>query len=189
MTDEDERLPEELINDLARLRTRPLPPDALQSRVLEAARTAGLIRRSACRTRLAQLAASVLLLLAGAATGRMLPPRDAPSASTQVPARYLLLLADDVEPAPDGGTRGGEYAEWARDLSARGIAVDGEELGEQSALVGSKGARFAELASVGGYFLIEADSDAAAAALARTCPHVKYGGSVIIRKVVQSREP
>lgn len=188
MTDDDERLPEELINELARLRMRPRPPDALQSRVLDAAKTAGLIRRGVWRTRVLQLAAAVLLLLAGAAGGRMLLAPPEPPASAQLPARYLLLLAGDVEPSPDGSTREAEYAAWARDLSARGIAVDGEELTGQSALVGTKGVQFPELASVGGYFLIEADNDAAAAALARTCPHVKHGGSVVIRKVVPSHE-
>lgn len=188
MTDDDEQLPEEVLNDLGRLRTWPLPSDGLQSRVLEAARTAGLIHRVVWRTRVMQLAAAVLLLLAGAAGGRMLLAPPEPLVSAQVPGRYLLLLAGDVEPPPDGSTRGGEYAQWARDLSSRGIAVDGEELTAYSALVGTGGAQFPELASVGGYFLIEAADEAAAAALARTCPHVKYGGSVVIRRVVPSRE-
>ena len=43
-------------------------------------------------------------------------------------ARYLLLLAGDVTPAADGSSRAAEYGEWARSLSARGIAVSGDEL-------------------------------------------------------------
>jgi hypothetical protein len=47
-----------------------------------------------------------------------------------------------------------------------------------------RGSAFPELSAAGGFFLIEAESDADAAALARTCPHVKYGGSVVVRRVI-----
>lgn len=170
--------------DLTALRQGPLPPDDLEARVLSAARSSGLVRVSTWRAHLVRVAASVALLLAGAAAGRMLWPAPAGSEGAQATTRYLFLLAGDVAPAPDGDTRASEYGAWARGVAARGIAVDGEELTEAASVIGTRGSAFPELSAVGGYFLIEARDDAAAAELARSCPHVKYGGSVIIRKVV-----
>jgi hypothetical protein len=95
-----------------------------------------------------------------------------------------LLLAGDVTPAADGSTRAAEYGEWARSLSARGIAVSGDELTSHAELVtNARAAAFPDLTSVGGYFIVEAADDGAAAALAHTCPHIKYGGSIVVRRV------
>jgi hypothetical protein len=172
------------IGDLGTLRQGPLPPADLEARVLAAARSGGLIRGPRWRARWVQLAAAALLFLAGAATGRLLIVPPAPTSDARTPARYLLLLAGDVTPSPDGDTRATEYGAWARGLAERGIAIDGEELTDHAAVVSPRGSTFRELSAVGGFFLIEAESDEAAAALARTCPHVKYGGSVVVRKVV-----
>jgi hypothetical protein len=99
-------------------------------------------------------------------------------------ARYMLLLAGDETPTTDNASRAEEYGAWARDLSMKGIPVDGEELIGTATLISTRGAALSDLANVGGFFIIEAENDAAAAALAQTCPHVKYGGSVVVRKVV-----
>jgi len=40
-----------------------------------------------------------------------------------------------------------------------------------------------EHSSLGGYFLIKAQDMNAALAIARTCPHLKYGGSIEIRPI------
>jgi hypothetical protein len=37
---------------------------------------------------------------------------------------------------------------------------------------------------VSGYFVIEAETWEQAAALARTCPHLRYGGRIVLRAVV-----
>jgi hypothetical protein len=176
--------PDGPIEGIDSLRQGPAPPADLESRVLAAARSGGLVRGSRWPARLAQLAAAIVLFAAGAAAGRFLLGPPAGPADAQPPGRYLLLLAGDVTPSADGDTRASEYGAWARGLAERGIAIEGEELTERAAVVSPRGSAFPELSTVGGFFLIEAESAEAAAALARSCPHVKYGGSVVIRKVV-----
>ena len=112
--------------------------------------------------------------------------------------RYMLLLYEDEayrDPATpsEGQARAAEYGAWAARVRARGVSIEGEELApgaESRTLDGSAGA-IAETAGVpasaagvvAGYFLIEASDIAAAAAVARTMPHLQYGGTVVIRPV------
>lgn len=184
----DTPLPEDAprlsLEDAASLREAPVPPAPLESRVVAALRADGLIRTGSAWSWPAKIAASLLIFVTGAVVGHYAPlAQDAPQSSA-ASLRYLLLLAGDVAPAADGSTRAAEYGEWARSLSARGIAVSGDELTSHAEIVTStRKATFPDLSSVGGYFIIEAADDGMAAALAHTCPHVKYGGSVIVRRV------
>ena len=180
--------PDSPLEETARLREKPVPPAKLESRVVAALRAEGLIRARpvwSLPAGPARIAASLLIFVAGAVAGRAVPPEwftDRQAASTQ--PRYLLFLAGDVIPAADGSSRAAEYGEWARSLIARGVAVSGDELRSHAEIVtNNRTATFPDLASVGGYFLIEASDDTTAAALARTCPHVKYGGSIVVRRV------
>lgn len=179
------------LDETSGLRHTPPVPPALEVRVVSALRADGLIRPNWSWSFMARTAAALLLFSAGASAGYWLSPAAAPHRSqSSAPSRYLLLLAGDVTPAADGSTRASEYGEWARHLAMRGIAVSGEELTNHAETVAARSdASFPDLASVGGYFIIEADDDEAAAALARTCPHVKYGGSVIVRRVTPPRTP
>ena len=181
----DTPLPE----DAANLRKKPVPPATLEPRVVAALRADGLIRSGSVWSLPAgpaKIAASLLIFVAGAIAGHYLPLESAGTPqSTPARPRYLLLLAGDVTPAADGSSRAAEYGEWARSLSARGIAVSGDELTSHAEIVtNARVATFPDLSSVGGYFIIEAADDGAAAALAHTCPHVKYGGSVIVPRVM-----
>lgn len=175
-------------DQLADLRRELHAPPTLEGRVVAALKAEGLIRAGASTwSRLAMIAAALLVFTAGAAAGHLLS-RSSPVVLRPAQARYLLLLAGDVTPAADGSSRAAEYGQWARSLAARNIAVSGEELTSHAEIVAlGPASALPDLASVGGYFLLEADDDAAAAALARTCPHVKYGGSVIVRRVTGRR--
>jgi hypothetical protein len=169
-------------DEAARLRQEPVPPAMLESRVAAALRADGLIRTSSVWAWPARIAASLLIFVTGAIVGHNVS-LTAPQA-TVPQARYLLLLAGDATPASEGSSRAVEYGEWARSLSARGIKVSGDELSSLAELVtNTREATFPDLASVGGYFIIEAADDGAAAALARTCPHIKFGGSIVVRRV------
>ena len=176
--------PESPLEETARLREEPAPPATLESRVVAALRADGLIRTGRGWSWPARIAASLLIFVTGAVVGHYVPVgRGAPRAATAQP-RYLLLLAGDVTPAADGSSRAAEYGEWARGLSTRGIGVSGDELtGHVAIVTTTRTATFQELASVGGYFIVEAADDQAAAELARTCPHFKYGGSIVVRRV------
>jgi hypothetical protein len=170
---------------LERLREQPVPPPMLEARVVGALHADGLIRSGSAWSWPVKIAASLLIFFMGAIAGRSVPQEwfAAPRPAQSQP-RYLLLLANDVTPATDGSSRAAEYGEWARSLAGRGIAVSGDELTSQAEIVANeRGTTFPDLTSVGGYFLIEASDDASAAALARTCPHVKYGGSIVVRRL------
>ncbi len=172
------------LKEAASLRQEPIPPPMLESRVVAAMRADGLIRTGSLWSRPARIAASMLIFVAGAMVGHAAPREWFVSPPTATQPKYLLLLAGDVTPAADGSTRAVEYGAWARSLTARGIAVSGEELSSQAEIVATeRGVTFPDLTSVGGYFLIAASDDGAAAAVARTCPHIKYGGSIVVRRV------
>lgn len=167
------------------LREEPVPPVMLEGRVVAALRADGLIRERSVWFWPLRIAASLLIFVTGAIAGRAVPqawfvaPQAAPSQS-----RYLLLLANDATPAADGSSRAAEYGDWARSLAARGIAVSGDELTSHAEIVAKqRGISFPDLTSLGGYFIIEAADDGAAAELARTCPHIKYGGSIVVRRL------
>lgn len=176
--------PEAPLDETAALGHGPDVPAALEARVVGALRAEGLIRTRGLSPLVMRIAASLLIFVGGAIAGRFAWPETSPQRPSDAPARYLLLLAGDVTPAADGSTRAAEYGEWARSVAARGIAVSGEELSTHAQVVSQKpSATFPDLSSAGGYFLISAADDAEAVSLARTCPHVKYGGSIVVRRV------
>ena len=128
-----------------------------------------------------------------------------PAGSEAVPAatveRYLLLLYEDATyraPATpaEQAARVAEYGGWVADLRERGIDIQGEELaptGESAWLDGRErggvpeaaGAPGGELGILSGYFLVAAADADAAVAIARTTPHLRHGGTVVIRRVVE----
>ena len=110
--------------------------------------------------------------------------------------RYLLILrsGDEYQPEASGGTRGMEYADWAMNKLPRGAFLSGEELTETGWVLHQTGetvrsdrADFGtELREpVAGFFLIRAKDDDDAVELARTTPHLKYGGTVELRPIVK----
>ena len=109
----------------------------------------------------------------------------------------LLLYEDESYRSPassaEGEARSAEYGAWAAGVHAQGIAIEGEELapvaesrtmdGRAGEVVESEGTLAAAAGVVAGYFVIEAPDAAAAAAIARTMPHLEYGGTVVIRPI------
>jgi hypothetical protein len=105
-----------------------------------------------------------------------------------VTAKYALILYGGLEgdTGVEHGARAREYGRWAAGLTGDAKWVGGEELGR--ALVefpsGSPTAGSPERGEpVVGFFLIDAASDAVATRIARECPHLKYGGRVVVHPV------
>jgi hypothetical protein len=124
----------------------------------------------------AAAAAAIVALIAWAVLTRTTAPADGP--------RFVLLLYAGSDPV--GGTadvRRQEYGAWARDLASRGVQVSGEELSEESAALGTNAA-VEGAALPRGFFVIRADDLAAAQRIASTCPHLRYGGRIVIKRVV-----
>jgi hypothetical protein len=101
--------------------------------------------------------------------------------------RFALLLVEDSTfgagmISQDSLVR--EYSEWARGLAERGALVLGEELADDQMLLGGATAASArETTQISGLFVIVAADREAAATIARSCPHLKYGGGIVLRPI------
>jgi len=101
---------------------------------------------------------------------------------TQPSPGYILLLYES--PQFTGGSRA-EYAQWAKQM--RPSIVGGEELDmrDVAAITGASTPLPSGPSRLAGYFLVSAANDARAEDIARACPHLRHGGTVVIRKIVQ----
>jgi hypothetical protein len=189
-TEADDDLDEGLRRELARLPREMVPPTGLEARVVAALRERG--RLAAARPRPSPwrlggaVAASLALLLAGFWLGRQGDHRGLPPA---VPS-YLLLLRPGADFNREGRPEARMTAEtgaWAR----RQIGVRRFVLGEKLDLDGwlLKSTRVAGMSPMDlqdapdGFFVIDAASDQEALAIARTCPFLRYGGRIEVRRI------
>lgn len=112
-------------------------------------------------------------------------------------AEYMLLLHEEPQDfsqlSPDAIQAViGEYVAWSRKLEAEGKLIDGKKLKDDGGkqLSGWDGdfrisdGPFAEVKEViGGYFAVAAADYDEASAIARDCPHLKYGGRIELREI------
>jgi len=158
-------------------KSAPLPHD-LEDRVVAALRGRRLIRdRPPTRWWIAAVAA-LALFAAGFALGRQ---------RTGDKFTFILLLHEgpgwrEAASPSEGAQRVTEYKAWASRLRARGLQIDGTELGDQVDTL-SENASVASSDKIGGFFAIHAGNLEEAKAIARTCPHLSHGGQIEIRKI------
>lgn len=176
-------------DDRGGLRTRlprVSPPAGLERRVLDTLASRGLIRsRPGWNVRWAAgaglVAAGFILGILTTGTRRGTGPFE----PTGRMAQYALLLYGDTP--GDTGTvhaaRASEYGRWASALSAGARWVGGHELGRVIETVGPSAGRAAAGDRMAGYFIIEAASPERAAEVARSSPHVRYGGRVVVMSI------
>jgi len=176
MTDEPEWSKDEW-KVLAEVRRELPPPPHVEESLLAALRGRGLIRPRAARRRwLAAAAALALAFGAGMATQRF-----AGRSRLQAPprARFLLLLYGG-----NGEGRHREYADWARAVSERGLDLHGEELGREESQVPAPAWPSAGPVTPRGFFTVSARTVEEAREVASSCPHLWYGGSIVIKPIV-----
>lgn len=167
-----------------------LPP-GLEGRIVDAAADRDLVRgegeraprrRPWGRAALAA-AAAVALFLGGAWLGPELGGPGAPAGAER--PRFLFLLHEG--PGFDAsGDVAGEYVRWVIRMRGAGRAVDGEELSPAERVAG------ADSAAAGGsgpgrptgYFVVEARDLEEAEEIAREHPHVRRGGTIEVRPIV-----
>ncbi len=183
MKNDDELTPAER-RELDALPREIAPPGDHEDRTVAALESRGLLgraeRRATLPRMLAAAAVAILLFGGGAAAGRW-------SALESPPDYILLLRAGNETPLSDpdeGMRRVQEYNSWAR--STRGL-VAGEKLTDDARFLdsggtGGRGDREPE-DDIQGYFLLRAESYEQAVALAASCPHVKYGGEIEVRRI------
>ena len=111
----------------------------------------------------------------------------APAPSSRQP-HWVLLLREGREdrsvPAEESRRRVSEYASWAKANRANGL-IDGERLGDKGILLsGTSGVPFERTPqTIAGYFLLGAVDARVAREIALSCPHLKYGGDVELRRI------
>ena len=171
--------------------TRLDPPVGLEARVRESLSTRGLIHKvgagewaPATPPRYAKWMARVGLLAAGLILGLVMRPAVfGGSSSASRSGQYVLLLYGD--PPGDTGvvhvSREREYGRWASALKDAKW-VGGNELADVVVGLGPTDAADGS-DRLAGYFVIEASSRERAAEVARSCPHLKYGGRVVVMSI------
>lgn len=148
--------------------------------------------RKRVRSHVLRVAAAVVLLIAGAALGRIDAwnqhrANDAPVASSGNP--YLLLIRSD-EPdrrAPEAQLVS-EYGDWATELATRGALIGAEKLtGDAGRWVQGETAA-GDTDIISGFFVISAANYDEAERAALASPHVAYGGTIEIRAIENTGE-
>ncbi len=93
-------------------------------------------------------------------------------AATHLEPTHMLLLVGAPTRELEHAERAREYGDWARRPHPAGAVVSGNAF-EQTSAAGE----------VVGYFLVRAASTDDATALAKTCPHWRHGGRVVVRAI------
>ncbi len=192
MRSDDELTPDER-DALGRLPREATPPPRLEQATVAALTSRGLLRGPGRRFHAAAaLAASVLLFAGGMAVGRF-GGTTAPAPPADGRPRFALFLYEGPEyrqPAAGGmDQRVEEYVAWARAERTGGTVEGGEKLKEGDDVAiepdGSTGAvpTPPEASRLAGYFLIRAVDQRTALEIARSCPHVRYGGRIVLREI------
>jgi hypothetical protein len=159
----------------------PLSPDPdLERRVVAALHARGLLRHRGWAARaLAAFAAAAALFAVGYGTATW-RTRDT---ATPGPS-FVLLLTDEAaaaaSPAAVLDARVEEYRAWAVRLRGEGRLVGAEKLKDGVDVLGTGRA---DGIHVSGYFVIRAANREEALAVARTHPHLRYGGAIALREV------
>ena len=157
------------------------PPPALRARVLATMERQGTFTQGGSRlTRGARVAATLAAgLLVGFLAGRMQPHADSPG-------QYVLLLFEGDGYRDDRPMREivAEYGAWADSLDRAGSLVLASRLSQERARVSSSSTLAApegDDAAPTGMFIVRALNLDSAAAIARTSPHVRQGGEIVVR--------
>jgi hypothetical protein len=173
MTDE-EMLPPALRRSLEALPREQASRAGLEDDVVARLRAAGELGPAARPGRNGRRWLWTIAAVAAAVAAIVLWPRRVPN-ERAAGAAYLLLLYEDSTyqaPPPDGmGARVAEYTRWADSLRAAHRLDSAAELEPGPS-------------EVTGFFIIRAPSRAEAERIAAACPHVRYGGKVELRKLI-----
>ena len=177
--------------DLRSLHEQLPPPPELKPRVLSQLRRRGTLKTSRPRwLALAAVVATLGVFGLGVVTGRRQP-----AAVTAAPAgeRYALLLYQDSSFVPAASEQAlvNEYRAWAVQLRRSGLQVGNEYLEWTAGRLLPQGTNIAvepgemgaEPGELTGFFIVSAASDSAAIVVARSCPHLRHGGRVVVRHV------
>lgn len=189
--DANDELKPALHEDLLVLNRGPEPPRWLEQEVVDSLRSRGLLApRTRQRFGWAWAVASVTACLFCFVAGMLFRSRTIAIPPEPSGSKYVLFLTHSSNVATSGTAEEialvQEYSAWAQRQRVGGHLIAGERLNDASLeLSGPLGLRElrAEDTSLGGYFVIAVPNLDAAVAIARTCPHLKHGGTVVTRPI------
>jgi hypothetical protein len=179
--------PQDELSGALRMMGQPLAPPAwLEQRVVNSLQERRLLRHPARGLRAVLIAAACVACFA---TGLLLPRVKVPSQSVREQPQYVLLLFQGPGmPASDSKEEAllvQEYSRWAGKERSAGHLIGGERLNDTS--VEMSGSHESQISrpdtKLGGYFVIAAPDLTAALTIARTCPHLSHGGSIVLRPI------
>ncbi len=163
------------------------PPAALRGEVKRSLQERGLLAprhapRAMLGRSLAYAAAAALFFAAGALVGQR------GTSAQQQPAggqQYALFLYQDSTFRADvpEASLVAEYSAWADSLRGRGALVAGEKLRDGAGTVLAGDTREIARDGLGGFFIVRAAGEDEALALAASCPHLRYGGRIVLRAI------
>lgn len=129
------------------------------------------------------VAASLTLFLLGFVFGNTFSGGPA-----DISTGYILLLHEDERFRPQGSEMEvfTEYATWMGKMMMNGVNITGKELAPESTYwLGEETAEIAEVRrdKISGYFIIDVQDRDEAERIAKSSPHIKYGGTVELIKL------
>lgn len=176
------------------------PPPRLKSRVERSLRARRLIASivPSKRSKLIAVAAGLVLFAAGFGLGTATAGDE--GAETVPDAGFMLLLFQDdgYRPGMPAPEVLGEYVAWTAAIRRGGMAIRGEALGDGAAVLSVDDFESSETSrspwqtasltetSYGqlvGFFLLATNDRAEALSIARTCPHLRFGGRIVVRPI------
>ncbi len=184
----EDRLTEQEKALFASLEKTAHPPKGLERKVLGALVDQGLIAENSKTYPIVRwigaVAASVIFFIAGIIYEKS---KNMEQIVIEPTKGYMLLLHEDASFQPGEPMQMfEEYKQWMENTFARGVKITGQELVNEASLVDGQGNVSNLDSSAGkmttGYFVLEASSLEEALEVAKANPHVKYGGSVEVKK-------
>ena len=168
----------------ARLRREQRPPAELEQTVVSAMRAEGLLEKTTGPKRRWLPFAAAIAGLALFAGGYLLGSgQGEPTGQIRPELGYMLLLHEDSRFRPgEPMEMFEEYKAWMEAVGSQGVAITGQELQNEALILdpdGDPGEDGEERTT--GYFLLEAETMDQAAEIARSIPHLKYGGRVEVK--------
>lgn len=176
-----------------------VPPPFLEERIVEALKESNLIRPlrtgwwpSFHKVPIA-LAASLVLFILGGMAGVWWA--SAPAHKKGMPEFLLVLRAAPEQSQSSSADEElrlvKEYSAWAREIRQEGLLIGGEKLKQETRFLRAADSLTSTSEeqnepggkAIEGYFLILAKDYEHAMTIARTCPHLKYGGSIEVRQI------
>jgi hypothetical protein len=102
--------------------------------------------------------------------------------------KYMLILQHPKN-FIDSQNQVKEYSDWLQMIRAKGVEAVGNELQENGLeLVLGKESNLQanqNLEPISGYFIISVKAETEAKEIAQTCPHLRYNGRVLLKKIIE----